>query len=38
MLYICLLEDVITDAITEEETTISISEKEEFPTGLFFYY
>jgi hypothetical protein len=36
MLYICLLEDLITDANTEEESTISITEKEEFPTGLFF--
>jgi hypothetical protein len=34
-MYICLLEDLITDANTEEESTISISEKEEFPTGLF---
>jgi hypothetical protein len=33
MLYICLLEDLITDANTEEESTISISEKEEFSTG-----
>ena len=29
---------MITDANTEEESTISISEKEEFPTSLFFYY
>ena len=35
-MYICLLEDLITDANTEEESTISITEKEEFPTGLFF--
>jgi hypothetical protein len=35
MLYIYLLEDVITDAITEEESTISISEKEDKSTGLF---
>ena len=27
MMYICLLEDLITDANTEEESTISISEK-----------
>ena len=38
MLYIYLLEELITDANTEEESTISITEKEEFPTGLFFYY
>ena len=38
MLYICLLEDLITDANTEEESTISITDKEEFPTGLFFFY
>ena len=37
MLYIYLLEDLITDANTEEESTISISEKEEFSTGLFFF-
>ena len=37
MLYICLLEDLITDANTEEESTISITEKEEFPTGLFLF-
>ena len=37
MLYICLLEDLITDANTEEESTISITEKEEFPTGLVFF-
>ena len=30
MLYIYLLEDLITDANTEEESTISISEKEAF--------
>jgi hypothetical protein len=30
MLYIYLLEDLITDANTEEESTISISEKEVF--------
>jgi len=35
MLYIYLLEDLITDAITEEESTISISEKEDKSTGLF---
>jgi hypothetical protein len=34
MLYIYLLEDVITDTITEEESTISISEKEDKSTGL----
>ena len=38
MLYICLLEDLITDANIEEESTISISEKEEIPTGLVFFY
>jgi heme/copper-type cytochrome/quinol oxidase subunit 3 len=37
MLYIYLLEDLITDANTEEESTICISEKEEFPTGLGFF-
>jgi hypothetical protein len=37
MLYIYLLEDLITDANTEEESTISISEKEEFSTGLIFF-
>jgi hypothetical protein len=36
MLYIYLLEDLITDTNTEEESTISISEQEEFSTGLFF--
>ena len=35
MLYIYLLEDLITDANTEEESTISISEKEDMSTGLF---
>jgi hypothetical protein len=35
MLYIYLLEDLITDAITEEESTISTSEKEDMSTGLF---
>jgi hypothetical protein len=34
MLYIYLLEDLITDTNTEEESTTSISEKEEFSTGL----
>ena len=34
MLYISILEDLITDAITEEESTISISEKEDMSTGL----
>jgi hypothetical protein len=34
MLYIFILEDLVTDAITEEETTISISEKEDKSTGL----
>jgi hypothetical protein len=33
MFNIYLLEDVITDAITEEESTISISEKEDKSTG-----
>ena len=37
MLYIYLLEDLITDVISEEESTISISEKEESSTGLFFF-
>jgi hypothetical protein len=32
---ISILEDVITDAIAEEESTISISEKEDMSTGLF---
>ena len=35
MLYISILEDLITDAITEEESTIRISEKEDMSTGLF---
>jgi hypothetical protein len=35
MLYIYLLEDHITDANTEEESTISTSEKEDLSTGLF---
>jgi hypothetical protein len=30
---IYLLEDLITDGNTEEESTTSIIEKEEFPTG-----
>ena len=34
MLYIFILEDLVTDAITEEETTISISEKEDKSTCL----
>ena len=34
MLYIYLIEDLFTDANTEEESTISIYEKEESPTGL----
>jgi hypothetical protein len=34
MLYKYLLEDVITDAITEEESTISTPEKEDKSTGL----
>jgi hypothetical protein len=37
MFYIYLLEDMITDVNTEEESTISISEKEEFSTGLFYF-
>jgi hypothetical protein len=36
MLYIYLLEDMITDANTEEESTISTSRKEDLSTGLFF--
>jgi hypothetical protein len=36
MLYIYLLEDMITDANTEEESTISTSKKEDLSTGLFF--
>ena len=35
MLYISILEDLITDAIKEEESTIRISEKEDMSTGLF---
>jgi hypothetical protein len=35
MLYISILEDLITDANTEEESTISTSEKEDLSTGLF---
>jgi hypothetical protein len=35
MLYIYLLEDLITDAITEEESTISTSKKEDMSPGLF---
>jgi hypothetical protein len=35
MLYISILEDMITDANTEEESTLSISENEDFSTGLF---
>jgi hypothetical protein len=34
MLYIFILEDLVTDAITEEETTISTSETEDKSTGL----
>jgi hypothetical protein len=34
MLYISILEDRIADANTEEESTISISEKEDLSTGL----
>ena len=34
-MYIYLLEDVITDAIAEEESTIGTSEKEDKSTGLF---
>ena len=33
-MYISILEDLITDEITEEESTISISEKEDMSTGL----
>jgi hypothetical protein len=32
MLYISILEDMITDANTEEESTLSISENEDFST------
>jgi hypothetical protein len=35
MLYIYLLEDLITDAITEEESILNTSEKEDLTTGLF---
>jgi hypothetical protein len=35
MLYIYLLEDLITDAITEEESILNTSEKENLSTGLF---
>jgi hypothetical protein len=34
-MYISVLEDLITDANTEEESTISTSEKEDLSTGLF---
>jgi hypothetical protein len=35
MLYISVLEDLITDPNTEEQSTISTSEKEDLSTGLF---
>jgi hypothetical protein len=35
MLYISILEDLITDPNTEEQSTISTSEKEDLSTGLF---
>jgi hypothetical protein len=35
MLYISILEDLITDANTEEESTINTSEKEDLSTCLF---
>ena len=35
MLYISILEDIITDPNTEEGSTISTSEKEDLSTGLF---
>jgi hypothetical protein len=35
MLYISILEDMITDPNTEEGSTISTSEKEDLSTGLF---
>ena len=35
MLYISILEDLITDPNAEERSTISISEKEDLSAGLF---
>jgi hypothetical protein len=35
MLYISILEDMITDENTEEESTLSISQNEDLSTGLF---
>ena len=35
MLYISILEDIITDPNAEEGSTISTSEKEDLSTGLF---
>ena len=35
MLYISVLEDLITGPNTEEQSTISTSEKEDLSTGLF---
>jgi hypothetical protein len=37
MLYIYLLENMITDANAEEESTISTSKKEDLSTGLFIF-
>jgi len=37
MLYISIREDHITDANTEEESTISTSKKEDLSIGLFFF-
>ena len=37
MLYIYLLENMITDANAEEESTISTSKKEDLSTGLFVF-
>jgi hypothetical protein len=36
MLYIYILEDMITDPNAEEGSTLTISEKEDLSTGLFF--
>jgi hypothetical protein len=35
MLYISILEDMITDPNAEEGSTLTISEKEDLSTGLF---
>ena len=35
MLYVSILEDLITDPNAEERSTISKSEKEDLPAGLF---